>query len=73
MLDAVMLHEAAHVMTMAHGLLGPLRNALPEDSWVLMEEWSAQLLEKHGIEAAIAASMSLGRPVCIASQCVSAE
>ena len=70
LLDRVLLHEVAHAITISHGLLGPLRMHIPPELWVLVEEWSVELLEKHGIEAIIATSESLGRPVCVSGQCL---
>lgn len=69
LLDRVMLHEVAHAITISYGLLEPLHAFMPEDLWIPMEEWSAQLVEAHGIEAVIAASESLGRPLCIRGLC----
>ena len=70
LLDRVLIHEIAHAITMSHGLLDPLRIQLPPELWVLVEEWSVELLEKHGIEAIMLASESLGRPVCVSGQCL---
>ena len=70
LLDKVILHEATHALTMSRGLLWPLRNKLPESLWVTVEEWSAELLENHGIEAIVAASESLGRPLCVEGTCM---
>ena len=64
-----MLHEMAHAITVSYGLLGPLRDALPSRYWVDVEEWAAQLVESHAIEATRAASVALGRPVCIRGVC----
>lgn len=69
LLDRVLLHEAAHAATVSHGLLGALRSFLPSSLWVPTEEWAAALVEAHGIEAAEAASKSLGRPVCVRGFC----
>ena len=70
LLDKVLLHEVAHAITISHGLLDALRTVLPEDLWVFVEEWSAQLVENHSIEAALAAAESLGRPLCIRGYCM---
>ena len=70
LLDKVLLHEVAHAITVSHGLLGPLRAFLPPELWVLVEEWSVELLEKHSIEAIIVTSESLGRPICVSGQCL---
>lgn len=68
-LDRVLLHEVAHAVTMSHGLLSGIRAVLPEDLWVPVEEWAAQVVENHAIEAAVLASRSLGRPLCISGFC----
>lgn len=73
MLDKVLLHEAAHVMTMAYGLLDQLRSFLPEELWVPVEEWSARLLEDYGVESTLISSEALGRPLCVRGYCVSAK
>jgi len=70
LLDKVVLHEIAHAITISHGLLGPLRNSIPDDMWIHVEEWSASLMERHAIEAAILASQALGRPLCIGGYCI---
>ena len=70
LLDRVLLHEVAHAITISHGLLGSLRTHIPPELWVLVEEWSVELLEKYGIEAIIITSESLGRPICVNGQCL---
>ena len=70
LLDRVMLHEAAHAITVSRGLLGRMRSVVPESAWVPVEEWAAQLVEGHAIEAVAAASRSLGRPVCVDGTCM---
>lgn len=69
LLDRVLLHEVAHAVTVSHGLLTTLRSRLPEETWVHAEEWSAQLVENHALEAVRAASEALGRPVCVHGTC----
>lgn len=69
LLDRVVLHEVAHAVTLSWGLLGRLRSGIPIGSWVPTEEWAAQLMEGHAIEAIAAASRALGRPVCIDGLC----
>ena len=69
LLDRVALHEAAHVVSIAHGTLQPLRAMLPERLWVPVEEWAAREVEANGIEAAELASRMLGRPVCVNGLC----
>jgi len=71
-LDRVLLHEVAHAVTMSYGLLEPLRVIIPRELWVLVEEWSVQLLETYSIEAMTLASESLGRPLCIRGRCIEA-
>jgi len=70
LLDRVMLHEAAHAITVSRGLLGRMRSVVPTSAWVPVEEWAAQLVEGHAIEAVAAASRSLGRPVCVDGTCM---
>lgn len=70
LLDKVLLHEIAHAITVSHGLLAPLRNSIPDNMWIHVEEWSASLMERHAIEAAILASQALGRPLCINGYCI---
>ena len=71
MLDKVLLHEAAHVITRAYGLLDQLRSFLPRDLWVPVEEWSARLLEDYGVESTLISSEALGRPLCVRGYCTS--
>lgn len=68
-LDRVLLHEVAHAITMSHGLLGTLHGYLVQGDGVGVEEWAAQLVENHGIEAATLASEVLGRPICVRGYC----
>lgn len=69
LLDRILLHEVAHAVTISYGLLGPLRAVVPQDLWVFVEEWACQLVENFGVEAAAAASESLGRPICVGGFC----
>lgn len=69
MLDRVMLHEVAHAITVSWGLLPRLRRDALRGDLVVVEEWSAQLVENHALEALRAASDALGRPVCIWGDC----
>lgn len=69
MLDRVLLHEVAHAVTISYNLLDPMHENVPEGYWVDVEEWTAQVVENHGIEAAVLASQSLGRPLCIGGFC----
>lgn len=70
LLDRVLLHEVAHATTVSWNLLEQMRTATPRDSWVPVEEWAAQLVEGHSIEAIAAASRVLGRPVCVLGTCM---
>ena len=70
LLDRVLLHEVAHAVTISHGLLEPLHAVLPEDLWVFVEEWSAELVERYGVEATVLAAKALGRPLCISGYCM---
>lgn len=69
LLDKVLLHEIAHAITVSYGLLDILRRVVPYRWWIFVEEWTAQLVEEHGIEAAAMASKTLGRPVCVGGYC----
>lgn len=69
MLDRVLLHEVAHAVTMSHGILPRLGDMVEDGDSIGVEEWAAQLVENHGIEAAVLASESLGRPLCIGGYC----
>lgn len=68
-LDLVMLHEVAHAITMSYRLLGGIHAELPERYWIPVEEWAAQLVGEYGVEAVIAATESLGRPLCVRGFC----
>lgn len=69
MLDAVLLHEVAHAITISYGLLPYLHENIPEESKVPVEEWAVKLLENYSLEAIILTGQLLGRPVCIDSRC----
>lgn len=69
LLDKVVLHEVSHAITVSHGLLEPLRAVVPAYLWVEVEEWAAQLVENYALESARAASVVLGRPICIGGIC----
>lgn len=70
LLDRVMLHEVAHAVAISYGLLEPLHSMIADESHVGVEEWAASMMESHGIEAAVLASESLGRPLCVRGYCV---
>ena len=69
LLDRVVLHEVAHAVTVSWGLLPRLRNDAMRGDLTGVDEWAAQLVENHAIEAVRAASEALGRPVCIRGEC----
>lgn len=69
LLDRVMLHEVAHAVTVSWGLLPRLHYEATRGDLTGVEEWSAQLVENHAIEALRAASVALGRPVCVRGLC----
>lgn len=69
MLDRVMLHEVAHAVSVSWGMLPTARKALRGDI-SLADEFVAQLIENHAVEAIVATSAALGRPVCIGGVCV---
>ena len=70
LLDRVLLHEVAHAVTISWGLLPRMRSEALRGDLTALEEWSAQLVENHAIEAVRAASEALGRPLCIRGDCV---
>lgn len=70
MLDKVVLHEVAHAITMSWDLLPRLRSEALRGDIIGVEEWAAQLVENHAIEAVNAASKVLGRPVCVRGECL---
>lgn len=68
-LDRVLLHEVAHAITMSWGLLPAFGELVQSGDRIGAEEWAAQLVENHGIEAAAIASEILGRPICVRGYC----
>ena len=70
LLDRVLLHEIAHAITMSWGLLPRMRSEAMRGDMTGLEEWSAQLVENHAIEAIQAAREVLGRPVCVRGECL---
>ena len=69
LLDRVMLHEVAHVITVSWGLLPEVRSGIVRGDIIDVEEWAAQLVENHAMEAVQAARRALGRPVCVRGLC----
>ena len=69
LLDKVMLHEVAHAITVSWGLLPEVRSDTMRGDLVGVEEWSAQLVENHAMEAVQAARTALGRPICVRGLC----
>lgn len=69
MLDKVLLHEVAHAVTVSWGLLPSVRRDTLRGDIIGVEEWAAQLVENHALEALDAARTSLGRPVCVRGRC----
>jgi hypothetical protein len=69
-LDRVLLHEVAHAITVSWGLLPTMRSEALRGDLTGLEEWSAQLVENHAIEAVEAVRKALGRPVCIHGTCI---
>lgn len=69
LLDKVLLHEVAHAITVSWGLLPEVRRDTLRGDIIGVEEWSAQLIENHAMEALDAATTALGRPVCIRGLC----
>ena len=69
LLDKVVLHEVAHAITVSWGLLPEVRSGVRRGDVIGVEEWAAQLVENHAMEAVEAASVALGRPVCVRGLC----
>lgn len=69
LLDKVMLHEVAHAVTVSWGLLPRVREDTLRGDIIGVEEWAAQLVENHAMEAVQAASEALGRPICVRGLC----
>lgn len=69
LLDRVMLHEVTHAITVSWGLLPRVRSDALRGDLVGVEEWAAQLVENHAMEAVQAARRALGRPVCVRGLC----
>lgn len=69
LLDKVMLHEVAHAVTVSWGLLPDVRSGVVRGDIIDVEEWAAQLVENHAMEAVQAARRALGRPVCVRGLC----
>lgn len=69
LLDKVMLHEVAHAITVSWGLLPQVRRDALRGDLTGVEEWAAQLVENHAMEAVQAARRALGRPVCVRGLC----
>ena len=69
LLDRVMLHEVAHAITVSWGLLPDVRSGVMRGDIIDVEEWAAQLVENHAMEAVQATRRALGRPVCVRGLC----
>ena len=69
LLDRVMLHEVAHAVTVSWGLLPQVRSDTLRGDIIGVEEWAAQLVENHAMEAVQAARRALGRPICVRGLC----
>lgn len=69
LLDRVMLHEVAHAITVSWGLLQQVRSDALRGDIIGVEEWAAQLVENHAMEAVQATSEALGRPICVRGLC----
>lgn len=69
LLDKVLLHEVAHAITVSWGLLPQVRRDTLRGDIIGVEEWAAQLVENHSIEALQVARRALGRPVCVRGEC----
>lgn len=69
LLDKVMLHEVTHAITVSWGLLPQVRSDALRGDTIGVEEWAAQLVENHAMEAVQAVRRALGRPVCVRGLC----
>ena len=69
LLDRVVLHEVAHAITVSWGLLPDVRSGVMRGDIIDVEEWAAQLVENHAMEAVQAARREMGRPVCERGRC----
>lgn len=69
LLDRVILHEVTHAITVSWGLLPEVRSGVVRGDVIDVEEWAAQLVENHAMEAVQAARRALGRPVCVRGLC----
>lgn len=69
LLDKVILHEVAHAITVSWNLLPTVRRGTLRGDIIGVEEWSAQLVENHALEAVEAARTALGRPICVRGLC----
>lgn len=69
LIDSVMIHEAAHAAAVSWGVLPRLRSDVIRGDIIGVEEWAAQFVEHHAIEALEAARTALGRPVCVRGSC----
>ena len=69
LLDRVMLHEVTHAITVSWGLLQKVRSEAARGDSTAIEEWAAQVVENHAMEAVNATRTALGRPVCIRGLC----
>lgn len=69
LLDRVMLHEVTHAITVSWGLLPEVRSDALRGDIIGVEEWAAQLVENHAMEAVQATRRALGRPVCVRGLC----
>lgn len=59
-LEVVSTHEVGHRAMYSYGLLDSLHAAIPEDTWVDVEEWVRDYLANRGREIIHAADTALG-------------
>lgn len=69
LLDRVLLHEIAHAIAVSYGRLNELGYMVRHGDIVGTEEWAAQMMENHSVEAVKLATEVLGRPVCVRGFC----
>lgn len=69
LLDRVLLHEIAHALAVSYGHLTSFGDMVRGGDVIGAEEWAAQMVENHAVEAVKLATEVLGRPVCVRGVC----
>lgn len=70
LIDRVMLHEMAHVISHEYGIDLALGNLVDDVNLIPIEEMAAQTAAEHSMELVAASSRALGRPVCVDGVCI---